>query len=328
MPEPLIHHHEPPRQPLAQLPTPLVACARLAPAAWIKRDDLTGLETTGNKIRKLEYVVADSMSQGANTLVTHGGHQSNHCRATAAIAARLGLHCRVILRGAADSPNDGNLLLDRLFGAEITLHPPDVYAHDLQKLIDRAMADERAAGRKPYFFPVGASIPLGCWGYIRCFHEILQQTQGHPAVDLFAPVSSSGTIAGLILGKALFQADHVRVLGIPVSDSIEFFRQDIRKLLDDTIREYRLELTAAQTAIELVEGYIGDGYAIPTPQSIDVLKRVARSEGILLDPTYTAKAMVGFLDWINGGRIRPGAAPIFIHTGGIFGLMARRELFE
>jgi D-cysteine desulfhydrase len=327
MPDPLLHPREPPRRPLAQLPTPLVPCARLA-TAWIKRDDLTGLETSGNKIRKLEYVIADALRQDADTLVTHGGHQSNHCRATAAVAARLGLRCRLILRGAADAPNDGNLFLDRLFGAEISLHPPDVYAQDKQKLIDGAMAEEQAAGRNPYFFPVGASIPLGCWGYIRCFHEILEQTQRHPVADLFAPVSSSGTIAGLILGKALFQADHVRVLGIPVSDSIDFFRQDIRKLLDDTIREFGLDLTEDQTPIELVEGYIGDGYAVPTAQSIDLLKRVARSEGILLDPTYTAKAMAGFLDWISTGRVRPDAMPIFVHTGGIFGLMARRELFE
>jgi D-cysteine desulfhydrase len=327
MSEPFIHLSEPAREPFARLPTPLVPCARVA-RAWIKRDDLTGLETTGNKIRKLEYVIADALRQGANTLVTHGGHQSNHCRATAAVAARLGLGCRLILRGPADAPNDGNLFLDRLFGAKLSLHSPEVYARDLQNLIDRAIVEEREAGRKPYFFPVGASIPLGCWGYIRCFHEVLQQTQGWGAVDLFAPVSSSGTIAGLILGKALFQAEHVRVLGIPVSDSIEFFQRDIRKLVDDTIREYRLDLTAAQTPIELVEGCIGEGYAIPTPQSIDLLKRVARSEGILLDPTYTAKAMVGFLDWIDGERIRPGAVPVFIHTGGIFGLMARRDLFE
>src|SRR5437016_9113024 len=164
-----IHPQEPPRQPLAQLPTPLISCARLAPA-WIKRDDLTGLETSGNKVRKLEYVVADALHQGANTLITHGGHQSNHCRATAAIAARLGLRCRLVLRGSGDGPDDGNLFLDRLFGAEISLHPPAVYAHQKDALIERAMAEEQAAGQKPYFFPVGASIPLGCWGYIRCFH--------------------------------------------------------------------------------------------------------------------------------------------------------------
>src|SRR2546430_856487 len=127
----MIHPREPAREPLARLPTPLLRCKRVAPA-WIKRDDLTGLETTGNKVRKLEYVVAQALHRGADTLITHGGHQSNHCRTTAAVAARLGLGCRLILRGAADAPNDGNLFLDRLFGADLSLHPPEVYARDLQ----------------------------------------------------------------------------------------------------------------------------------------------------------------------------------------------------
>jgi D-cysteine desulfhydrase len=333
MPSSGLHPQEPPRFHLAQLPTPLVELHNLprllkTGRLLLKRDDLTGLEVTGNKIRKLEYVVAAAQQAGADTLITHGGFQSNHCRATAAVAARLGLRCRLLLRSPENPENDGNLFLDRLFGAQISLHPPAEYGERTQALIDQAMADERSAGRTPYFFPVGASIPLGCWGYIRCLHEILEQVGRDTEVDLFAPVSSSGTIAGLILGRALFDARNVRVFGIPVSDSLDFFRQDIRKLIDDTIAEYQLELTAAQTPIDLIDGYIGEGYAVPTPQALETLKLLARTEGILLDPTYTAKAMVGFLDCAKGQRVRPGAVAAFIHTGGVFGLMARRDLFD
>jgi D-cysteine desulfhydrase len=324
---------EPPRVSLAQLPTPIVELPNLARQAGVarlllKRDDLTGLETSGNKIRKLEYLIADGVGKGADTLVTHGGFQSNHCRATAAAAARLGLRCRVLLRSPERPGNDGNLFLDRLFGAEISLHSPAEYAERRKELIDRAMAEERAAGRTPYFFPVGGSVPLGCWGYVRCFHEMLGQLGGERAVDVYVAVSSSGTLAGLILGKALFRADHVRVVGIPVSDSVEFFRADVRKLIDETIAEFRLELSPEQTPIELIDGYIGEGYAIPTPRSVEMITRLARTEGILLDPTYTSKAMVGFLDQATQGKIRPGATPLFVHTGGAFGLMARRDLFE
>jgi D-cysteine desulfhydrase len=321
----LIHPREPARMSLAQLPTPIV---KLNSGVLMKRDDLTGLEVSGNKVRKLEYVVADALQQQANTLVTHGGFQSNHCRATAAIAARLGLRCRLLLRAPDNPANDGNLFLDRMFGAAISLHPPAEYA-ERQRLIDTAMAEERAAGHRPYFFPVGASIPLGCWGYIRCVHEIVEQLGRSTPIDLFAPLSSSGTIAGLILGRTVFHVEpSLRVVGIPVSDSVEFFQADIRKLIDETIRAFDLDVNVGETPIELLDGYIGEGYAIPTPQAIETLRTIARTEGILLDPTYTAKAMAGFVDQVQQGKIRPGARAVFLHTGGVFGLMARRDLFE
>jgi D-cysteine desulfhydrase len=328
-----IHLSEPPRLVLAQLPTPVVELPNLArhvsvPRLLLKRDDLTGLETSGNKIRKLEYLIADGVRSGADTLVTHGGFQSNHCRATAAAAARLGLRCRLLLRSPENPANDGNLFLDRLFGAAISLHSPAEYAERRKELIDRATAEESAAGRTPYFFPVGGSVPLGCWGYVRCFHEMLSQFAPGRPIDVYVAVSSSGTLAGLILGKALFKADHVRVVGIPVSDSVEFFQADVRKLIDDTTAAFGLGLSVEQTPVELVDGYIGEGYAIPTPRSIEMIKLLARTEGILLDPTYTSKAMVGFLDQAAQAKVRPGATPLFVHTGGVFGLMARRDLFD
>jgi D-cysteine desulfhydrase len=318
---------------LAQLPTPMVAMQNLAQhlnleRVLLKRDDLTGLETTGNKIRKLEYVVAHALNQGADTLVTHGGFQSNHCRATAAIGARLGLRVRLILRSGESNPsNDGNLFLDRLMGAKISLHSPAEYNERKKALIDEAMAQEREDGFRPYFFPVGASTPLGCWGYIRAMNEMVDQLGREARVDVFSAVSSSGTFAGLMIGKALFASDSWRVVGIPVSDSVEFFKKDLRDLERRAVAEYGLGLSEEQTAIELIDGFIGEGYAIPYAAAIETVRLLARMEGVLLDPTYTAKAMTGMMATIRSGGVREGAVPVFVHTGGIFALMARRDLF-
>ncbi len=326
--------NEPPRLHLANLPTPTIDLKNLAadlsvPRILMKRDDLTGLETSGNKVRKLEYVVADALAAGCDTLVTHGGFQSNHCRATASIAARLGLRCRLILRAPSPAPElEGNLLLDSIFGAEITYHAPDDYRANLKALIDTAMDTERRAGRRPYLFPVGASIPLGTWGYIRCIHELVQQLGATTPLDIYSAVSSAGTHAGLMLGKALFALHHWRVIGVPVSDSLDFFHNELRSLTRQTITQFNLPLSDEHLPIDLFDGFIGPGYAIPTPQAIDAIHLLGRREGILLDPTYTAKAFAGFLHAIRTRHTRPDALPIFLHTGGVFGLMARRDLFN
>jgi D-cysteine desulfhydrase len=328
----VIHPHEPPRVALAQLRTPVTELRNLAralnaPQILIKRDDLTGLETTGNKVRKLEYLVADALEQGADTLVTNGGYQSNHCRATAAIGARLGLRVRLILRSPQPNPaTDGNLFLDRLFGAEISFHAPDEYNARRSELIDSAMQSEREAGRKPYFFPVGGSVPLGSWGYIRCIRELLDQIGRDAKIDLFIPLSSSGTVAGAIVGRALFECTTWRIVGVPVSDSLEFFRNDVRQLIAATVERFDLGLSEAQTPIELLDGCIGQGYAIPSPAGLDALRMLAGLEGILLDPSYTSKAMGGMIQAIRSGGIRSGAVPMFLHTGGVFGLMAARDV--
>ena len=328
-----MHPNEPTRLQLANLPTPVVEMKNLARhlavgQILIKRDDLTGLESSGNKVRKLEYVVADALAKGADTLVTNGGFQSNHCRATAAIGARLGLRVRLILRCPdPNPPRDGNLFLDHLFGAQITIHSPEEYNSNRQQLIDNTMSAELAAGRKPYFFPVGASIPLGCWGYIRCVNELVDQLGKETRVDIFSAVSSAGTHAGLMLGKAILGLDNWRMIGIPVSDSVEFFQKELRELVSKTSQEFGLDVAEAQTPIELIGGFIGEGYAVPYAEAIETTRLLARSEGILLDPTYTSKAMTGMLATIRRGGVRANAVPLFIHTGGAFGLMARRDLF-
>lgn len=328
-----IHPNEPPRLELAHLPTPVVELKNLAREVGVtrllmKRDDLTGLEVSGNKVRKLEYLIAHALSLDADTLVTHGGFQSNHCRATAALGARLGLRVRLLLRCPdAAPPADGNLFLDRLFAADISIHSPEEYTTRRSDLIDAAMDAERDAGRTPYFFPVGASVPLGCWGYIRCMAELVDQIGRDTPADLFCAVSSVGTATGMILGKALLRCDNWRVHGIPVSDSVETLSQDIRRLERQTVAEFQLDVDESDTPIDLIDGFIGDGYAIPYPEELQTIRQVARAEGILLDPTYTGKAMTGMLAVLSRHRPRDRAVPVFIHTGGAFGLMARRDLF-
>lgn len=325
-----IHPQEPARLKLAQLPTPVVELKQLAKHAKVsrillKRDDLTGLELSGNKVRKLEYVVADAMAQGADTLLTHGGFQSNHCRATAAVGARLGLRVRMILRSVESDPSwDGNLFLNHLFGAECSYHTPELYRDQLEELVAEAMQQERDAGRNPYFFPVGASVPFGNWGYVRCVAELVESLGCDMPVDLYCATSSGGTQVGLMLGRALLNCDNWRVRGVPVSDSVDYFQTYLRKLERETVEQFQLDISPEQTPIKLVDGFIGDGYAIAYPEAVETIRLLGRCEAVVLDPSYTSKAMTGMLHDIR--QQEPGRVPVFIHTGGAFGLFARRDL--
>ncbi len=330
-----IHPQEPDRLQLASLPTPIVQAQRLADH-WnidrlvFKRDDLTGLECSGNKIRKLEYVVAAALESGADTLVTIGGVQSNHCRATAAVAARLGLHCRLLLRIDAAEPSTpvGNLLLDELLGADISYHSGEEFSSGRQHLIQGVMGVLRAAGKQPYFIDMGASIPLGSWGYIRCFRELADQLGADSPVDLYCATGSSGTQAGLMLGKALFGCDNWTVTGVPVCDDVEYFQREIRRLERATVSEFGLDVGEELTPINLLDGFKGPGYGVPYAEAIAALRSCARYAGLLLDPVYTSKAMAGMLANIRAGRARRESVPVFVHTGGAFGLMACSELFD
>ncbi len=325
-----IHPQEPDRLELANLPTPVLELRRLAdrvsvPRILMKRDDLTGLEVSGNKVRKLEYVVAAAIAEGADTLVTHGGYQSNHCRATAAIGARLGLRVRMLLRCAESDPSwDGNLFLDHLFGAEFSYHPPELYRSHLDVLVVEAMQQESDAGRKPFFFPVGASVPYGSWGYIRCVAELRDSIGQDTPVDLYCATSSGGTQVGLMVGRALLHCDNWRVRGVPVSDSVEYFQTHLRQLERDTVEQFQLTLSPKDTPVDLVDGFIGEGYAVPYPAAIDTIRQLGQYEGVVLDPSYTSKAMTGMLHAIKQEPAE--RVPVFVHTGGAFGLFARRDL--
>ncbi len=324
------------RLPLALLPTPLEPADRLgaalgmAPGAlWIKRDDLTGLGGGGNKARKLEYLCADALAQGADTLVTGGGPQSNHVRMTAAVANRLGLACTVVMarsaghvNGAPSAPPSGNGLLVELMGPDVVWAPlregsMDYYA--IEAAIDDTFDRLLAEGRRPYRMPIGGASAVGALGYVRAAIEL--RTQAATAFDgralgvVVVAGGSGGTHAGLAAGLG----DHDLVLGVDVG---------ARPDLDDQVPAKASEVAAlaglaapvGRPAVD--HGRVGDGYGAATDDGREAVLLAARTEGLILDPVYTGKAMAGLIAARRDGRIDPGTPTVFVHTGGMPALFA------
>lgn len=315
---------EPNRIPIAMLPTPLVRLRRIEShlggncQIWMKRDDLTGLEVSGNKIRKLEYIAAQALAEGFDTLVTEGTCQSNHCRATAAVCAKLGLAARLLFRPLAPEEPQGNQFLDGLFGAEWREYSRDAYAPNRMSIIEANLAELRAAGRSPRFTPAGASEPLGCFGYIRSAEELAGQLEREKIdrCDVVVGVSSGGTYAGLLLGKLLHELARVEFWGTPVSDDVAYHAREVEVLCRATIDKFRLPVTWRADLMRYIDGYVGGGYAVPHPEADETLRLLARLEGILLDPVYTAKAFWSLIDGVRTGRFGRERPVVFIHTGG------------
>ncbi len=317
---------EPDRIALAALPTPLVRLERVSRAlggavVWMKRDDLSGLELSGNKVRKLEYIAADALASGCDTLVTEGTPQSNHCRATAAVSAKLGLKAVLLLRPVPPSglPR-GNHLLDTLFGAELRAFPKEAFVARREAIYAETVAGLRAQGRNPRITPIGASEPLGCWGYIRAMRELDAQLQavGIEECDLVIAVSSGGTYAGAVVGVAAQELKtSIHVQGVLVSDDLEYQRRTQSALIRATLDEFRIPLREAPH-LELIEGFVGEGYGIPTPAGLEALRQLARLEAILLDPVYTAKAFAALLAGVRECRFGFDRPVVFLHTGGVF----------
>jgi D-cysteine desulfhydrase len=295
----------------------------------VKRDDLTGFELSGNKVRKLEYVVADALATGCDTLVTEGTPQSNHCRATAAVCARLGLGCHLLLRPEPpEGVPRGNHLLDTLFGAEVSSYPRAQFDAERDRIVADALSRIEAAGHRPRYTPMGASEPLGCWGYIRAAAELADQLHQHDVgeCDVVLPISSGGTYAGMLLGQWIHQLDHWTVWAVPVSDDVLYHSHNVGKLAQDAISEFNLPTSYDETALQFIDGYVGDGYAIPYQAAIDAIRLLARTEAILLDPVYTGKAFCALLDGVREGWLGTRRPVVFIHTGGIFSNFAWPEL--
>ena len=320
-----------PRIPLATLPTPIHEATRLrdalggersCPQILIKRDDLTSLGLGGNKARKLEYLVADALAQGATTLVTTGAVQSNHARMTAAAAAVTGMRCVLVLTATTEQPAvAGNLLLDKLYGAEIRLVPsidPMLAVGQDEAVVADVVAQEQAAGRVPYVIPVGGSSGVGVCGYVSGTAELVEQLSqsGIAASRLYYASGSRGTQAGLTLGARLCDAPY-RVCGVAVSagepEKIERARRIANEAATRIGLPERLELGDLITD----QGYIGEGYGIPTAEALEAIALLARTEGILLDPCYTSKAMAALIDHVRRGTLGPNETVVFLHTGGM-----------
>lgn len=309
---------------ICRTPTPIQPLDRLSdalggPRISVKRDDLTEAPLSGNKVRKLEFLFAEAVDQGADTVVTCGGIQSNHCRATALLAARVGLAPILVLRGAppAGVP-EGNLFLDAFVGARIVWVTPEEYRR-AGEVYARLEAELRAEGRRPYFVPEGGSNALGSLGYVRAAGEIEKGRFTH----LFHATGSGGTSAGLVLGKAVHALD-LEVVGVAVCDDEAYFRAKIGRILEEARSRFGLE---APADIRIVDRYIGPGYAKTYPEMRRTMLEAARLEGLILDPSYTGKAFHGLVEEIRAGRLGKDDRVLFLHTGGIFGLLAAREQF-
>ncbi len=315
------------RVSIAHLPTPLEPLPRLTaqlggPELWIKRDDQTGLATGGNKARKLEYLVASALAQEAGTLITAGAAQSNHARQTAAAAAKFGLECVLALRGEEPPQMQGNLLLDRLLGAEVRwaggMPLPEALAQVAEEL--------RAAGRRAYVVPYGGSNPVGASGYVAAMEELLVQcAERDVRFDHIVFASSSGgTQAGLVVGARALGFEG-RVLGISVEPRAEALRHTLAGLATATADHLGLGLTFAPEDFAVNDDYLGGGYGVVGELEREAMRTLARAEGVLLDPVYTGRAFGGLLALIRRGVLGPGERVLFWHTGGTAGLFGYGE---
>ena len=322
----------PPSIPLALLPTKIERLPRLSSLSGadllIKRDDLTGCLTSGNKIRKLEFVLADALQKKSDTLVTCGGIQSNHARAATAVASRFGLESVLFLKGGPHPTPEGNLWLDMLLGATVHHISEEEYAR-VDGLMESEAVRLRRMGKRPYVIPEGASNWLGAMGYVRAAEEIRNQldASGLTVDRIVFPCGSGGTYAGLLLGKKLFGLGP-RLTAINVCQSAEHFVRKIDDICSETARRLGLDLSFGPDEIEVMDGYVREGYAKNDPEIAQLIAKTARTEGIILDPVYTGKAMYGLLDLISRSVISKKERILFLHTGGIFSIFAYRESLD
>ncbi len=316
----------PPRIERALLPTRIERLPSAASGAsqvdlWIKRDDLTGFLLSGNKSRKLEFTFARALAEGAHGVVTCGGFNSNHCRATAAFAAELGIEAHLLLRtptGAPPQSWQGNTLLDALLGARITWIDPRQYTERDRLLRDYAESRARR-GRRLFVIPEGASDAIGALGYVKACEEMAAQLEAQQLeFDLLVhAVGSGGTTAGLTAGSAFFGLPW-RVLGFAVCDDRAYFEAKV-KALRSQMEFFGLPRWSASENCEIIDSHKGRGYGLTTPEELREIGAFCRRHGVVLDPCYTGKAYAGMLKEIAAGRIAPGSRILFLHTGGAFG---------
>ncbi|HJO92459.1 MAG TPA: D-cysteine desulfhydrase family protein [Victivallales bacterium] len=318
---------------LANLPTRIEKLERFSKQfaetdIYIKRDDQTGSEFSGNKIRKLEYTVKEAIDQGCDTLITCGGIQSNHARATAAVAARLGLKSYLVLRCSEAEIPDGNYFMDGLLGAQIKLINHDEYKKNRLEIMKSVKSDLENRGQAPYIIPEGASNGIGNFGYFSAYEEILNQENaiGVTFDAIVVAVGSGGTYAGLFYANKYHNKKR-EVYGVSVCDDAEFFTSKISSILCESFDYTGNKISYNADDIKIIDGYKGRGYALSRPEELQFIRNLAQQEGIILDPVYTGKAMFGLANEIHSGNFKNCNNILFIHTGGLFGLFPKRELF-
>ncbi|MCG2586645.1 D-cysteine desulfhydrase [Massilia sp. TS11] len=325
-----------PRVRLTQAPTPLEPLPNLSkllggPNLYIKRDDNTGLALGGNKTRKLEFLMGEALAQGATHIVTQGATQSNHVRQTIAAANKLGLRCTVLLEervsdGAPEYYRNGNVLLDQIMGASIETRPGGI---DMNAELIPVGERLRAAGERPYLIPGGGSNPIGALGYVVAAQEIIAQSteQGLVVDAVVHATGSTGTQAGLVVGMEMANSG-IPVLGVSVRQPQARQIENVTRLAQQTWQLLELPGALRPEAVQVNAEYVGAGYGITTEASNATIGLLARTEGILLDPVYSAKGFAGLLDLIRQGHYRAGQNIVFVHTGGAVGLFGYREVLQ
>ncbi len=315
-----------PRTKFALLPTAIESMPRLTaalngPRLWVKRDDQTGLAMGGNKTRKLEFVLAEAQAHGARTLITVGAAQSNHARQTAALAKKFGLDCILVLSGKEPELYTGNLLLDKLLGAEIIWSRYE----DREDVLKRTFEDAWAAGRRPHLIPLGASDAVGTMGYYFAFQEMLEQQKDFDWIVVAS--SSGGTQAGLALGAST--ADWPgKVLGISIDLPQRELQEKVASLVNQAADKYLLDTALKPEQILVNDDYLGAGYGVLGEREVEAIQLFARFEGIFLDPVYTGRAAAGLIDLIRKGFFTRDDRVLFWHTGGQPALFGDRYTLE
>lgn len=318
---------------LAYLPTPIKKAnflsKELAANIYLKRDDLTGTEISGNKIRKLEYALKLAIDQGYTSVITTGGIQSNHCRATTAAATMLGLKTVLLLRINEEPKIEGNYFLDKLFGAEIRYCTPDEYRNSRNEIMTSIANEKTEQGNKCFVIPEGASFGIGSMGYFEAMEEIVKQEKelGITFDTIVHAVGSGGTYSGLYLANKYYNLNK-RIIGFAVCDNSHYFMNHIHNINNDALQYLDKNLGIDISDIEINDKYTGIGYALSTKEELDFIKYVALNEATVFDPVYTGKAMYGLYNEIKAGNLKNAGNILFIHTGGLFGVFPKQDEFQ
>jgi D-cysteine desulfhydrase len=291
---------------------------------WIKRDDYTGLELSGNKVRKLDFLIAEAIDMGCDHIITCGGIQSNHCRTAAFMARKMDLQCTLFLRGKPESELTGNLLLNRLAGVNIKYVTAEEY-QQINDIMKDYVEKELKDNQRCYIIPEGGSNATGAWGYVSCFSEILDQIKKfHLHIDaIIVATGSGGTHAGLLIAKSMFDSE-IAVYSVNVCDNADFFVTKIKSIIREFEDKYSIAVNVTREEIHVIDGFVGDGYGMLDNELSSFISQFARNEGIILDPVYSAKAFFGLKSTLERGRLQEKNI-IFIHTGGIFGVFPVAE---
>lgn len=319
---------------LANFPTKIEKLEKISNESgvniYIKRDDQTGSEISGNKIRKLEYSIYEALENGCDTLITCGGIQSNHARATAAAGIKLGMRAILVLRSDETPEMEGNYFLDKVIGADVRIISSDDYRERRMEIMQKIKAESDAEGHKAYIIPEGASNGIGSLGYYSAMKEIKEQEKelGIKFDRIVAAVGSGGTYAGLCMGNAEFFNGEKKITGFNVCDDAEFFKKRSEEIIEEAQKYLDKSIIIKAEEMDIIDGYVGIGYAQSRDEELEFVQKTAKKEGVIFDPVYTGKAMYGMMNEIEKGTFKKGENVLFIHTGGLFGIFSKRNQFK